>query len=195
MKNKKWNVVSSDNRPVWVILFISRNKDNKHLDHFHERRQAFISKEPFNSHIVHDLFKLFVENGQKGELCRMYHSVNARNEKNIRKKLLHFLIDNPDFNVCDIQSKMAKIAAAKENAITKQWLFDFDIDDSEKLNEFCDDILKIDSTVQIKTHKTPNAYAVVVSHGFDTRKLFEKWNKDVSLKRDALLCKTWQISK
>lgn len=74
-------------------------------------------------------------------------------------------------------------------------MFDFDIDDSEKLNEFCDDILKIDSTVQIKTHKTPNAYAVIVSHGFDTRKLFEKWNKDVSLKRDALLCKTWQTSK
>ena len=49
MKNKKWNIVNSDNRPVWIILFVSRNKDNKHLDHFHERRQAFISKEPFNS--------------------------------------------------------------------------------------------------------------------------------------------------
>ena len=43
----------------------------------------------------------------------------------------------------------------------------------------------------IETHKTPHGYAVIVKHGFDTRKLLEKWGKDVELKRDDMLLVCW----
>ena len=37
-------------------------------------------------------------------------------------------------------------------------------------------------------YKTPNGYAVVVNHGFDTRDLLKKWKDyDITLKRDELL--------
>lgn len=40
----------------------------------------------------------------------------------------------------------------------------------------------------IEKHKTPNGYAIVVEHGFDTRELMEKWKGyDITLKKDELL--------
>ena len=39
-------------------------------------------------------------------------------------------------------------------------------------------------------YKTPNGYAVILEHGFDTRELLSKW-KDVELKRDDMLCIAW----
>lgn len=57
------------------------------------------------------------------------------------------------------------------------------------MNNFINDIitesgLKLD---KIETTKTPNGYAVVIKHGFDTRKLMDKWGSDVELKRDDML--------
>ena len=78
----------------------------------------------------------------------------------------------------------------KENRDENKWLFDFDIDDEEKVEDFIDDIyfyseLNIDSH---ELHKTPHGYAIVVPHGFDTRDLFEKWEAyDITLKKDDLL--------
>ena len=37
-------------------------------------------------------------------------------------------------------------------------------------------------------YKTPNGYAIVCQHGFDTRELMEKWKDyDITLKKDELL--------
>lgn len=85
----------------------------------------------------------------------------------------------------------ASICAKKENAAEKRWLFDFDIDNEGKLEEFVSDIKKICPGMVIETHKTPHGYAVIVEHGFDTRKLFEKWTEDVTLKRDDMLLIYW----
>ena len=49
------------------------------------------------------------------------------------------------------------------------------------------DIKEIDDTVEVTFHHTYNNYAVVVDHGFDTRKLMEKWGNIVGLKKDDLL--------
>lgn len=41
---------------------------------------------------------------------------------------------------------------------------------------------------EIEAHKTPHGYAIVVPHGFDTRKLMETWKDyDITLKKDELL--------
>ena len=192
--NKSWGIDTQDNRPIRVCLFVSRNKDNKDVEDFVERRKAFITtktKEELSSE-----FSAFVGDGKDGEICRMYLSVNARDGEKIYKELLHFLIDNPTFNLAHIQSKLASISAKKECALEKKWMFDFDCVIRNKLDEFIKDIVNMSKPLQreITTYRTPNGYAVVVGGGFDTRELFEKWNdRDiVTLKRDDLLCVSWR---
>lgn len=193
MKNFKWGTESFDESPVYVVLFVSRNKDNVGVENFEQRRMSFIThKEIDDSRLIRD-FENFVSNGVSGETCRMYYSINARDTKKIYKDLVHFLIDEPDFNLCDIAPKIAGIAASKGNALTKHWMFDFDINDLNKANEFCDDIKAIDSEIETTIHKTPNAYAIITNRGFDTRKLYEKWDSKLTeLKRDDLVCVRWK---
>ena len=193
MKNFKWGTESFNESPVYVVLFVSRNKDNVGVENFEQRRISFIThKEIDDSRLIRD-FENFVSNGVPGETCRMYYSINARDTKKIYKDLVHFLIDEPDFNLCDIAPKLAGIAASKGNALTKHWMFDFDINDLNKANEFCDDIKAIDPEIEIIIHKTPNAYAIITNHGFDTRKLYEKWDSKLTeLKRDDLVCVRWK---
>lgn len=192
MKNNKWSVRSEDDRDMNVVLFISRNKDNKDIKDFKERRKSFTTKEPVDSEKLKALFNDFVNRGETGEVCRMYFSVNSRDEDKIYKDLLHFLIDTPDFNLCSIDSKIAGIAAVNSNAKTKRWMFDFDIDDKDEVNKFVDDIKNIDSEVETTVHKTPHGYAVITNRGFDTRELMKIWSdKDITLKRDDLLCVYW----
>ena len=193
MKNFKWGTKSFDDSPINVVLFVSRNKDNTDVADFTERRTSFITHDSADSDKLNKQFEDFVKAGVPGELSRMYYSVNERDADKIYKTLLHFLIDTPDFNLCAMAPKLAGIAATKECAKTKRWMFDFDIDDSGYVEEFCTDISNIDSEVEIDVHKTPHGYAVITSRGFDTRELLKKWeSKDVTLKRDDLLCVAWK---
>ena len=64
-------------------------------------------------------------------------------------------------------------------------MFDYD-DDKSKIGDFIADVTELYLDVPEK-FETPNGYAVVVNHGFDTRELLKKWGK-VELKRDAMLC-------
>lgn len=192
MKNFKWSIVSFDSSPVYVVLFVSRKKDNKDLEGFVERREAFITHHTQHSDFLTTRFKEFVERGQKGELSRMYISINQRKTEAIRRELLHFLIDNPDFNLCSIPAKLAGIAAKKECAETKKWMFDFDSEDVAELSRFLADLQTMIGKDEIETHKTPHGYAIIVDHGFDTRKLNKEW-PDVGLKKDDLLCCKWEI--
>ena len=190
MKNFKWGTESFNDKPIYVVLFVSRNKDNAEIEGFVERRISFIThKAP---HELETEFTNFVNNGLIGEFSRMYYSVNPRDPEKIYKQLLHFLIDEPDFNLCCINSKLAGIAATKECNAGKRWMFDFDICDNDKVWEFAADIKAIDPEVEVDIHPTPHGYAVITNRGFDTRKLFEKWTKDVTLKRDDLLCIDWR---
>lgn len=193
MKNNLWGTESFSEKPVHVVLFCSRNKDNQSIEGFKERRESFITNKEIDSEYLQTRFKEFAGRGLPLEQSRMYYSVNARDPQKIWTGLMHFMFDNPDFNLCSIQPKIAGIAAQKECALEKKWMFDFDINDKEKVNEFVKDIINLSNPIQerIITHKTPHGYAVIVDHGFDCRELLEKWGEDVTLKRDDLLCVKW----
>lgn len=194
MKNHKWGTQSFTDNPINIVLFVSRNKDNKDLEGFKERRYSFITPDAIDSEKLKTKFAEFVYSGIKGELCRCYYSANERDPEQIHKQLLHFLIDNPNFNICDINPKLAGIANTKECAKTKRWMFDFDIDDEAKVHEFMEDIKSIDDTVELTCYKTPHGYGVLASHGFDTRKLYGKWDRsETACKKDDLICVDWAI--
>ena len=189
VKNFKWGTESFNDYPVYVFLFVSRNKDNKDIKNFKERRKSFIAPSNRLEHIKQE-FKDFVNQGVDGEFCRMYQSINNRDTNKVYKQLLHFLIDNPGFNLCDIQPKLAGIAAQKECALSKHWMFDFDINDEDKVKEFIKDIYEIDNNNVAFYQNTPHGYAVITERGFDIRELVKKW-PDVGLKRDDLVCVMW----
>ena len=79
-----------------VVLFVSRNKDNKHLENFSERRNAFTTTRDFEK--VKHQFQAFVNAGQVGEFSRMYVSVNPRSNSKTFKALQHKMLDN-EFNL------------------------------------------------------------------------------------------------
>lgn len=201
-KRHKWDNTTHDN-DIHVVLFTSRNKDNKHVKNFKERRISFISSKSPKE--LMSEFDIFVNNGVVGEMSRFYISVNPRDNEKVQKALIHYLIDN-EIKVTKISSLLASIAAKVENKHKtngKNWLFDFDQIENEnieeKLLDFIDDIIEEFHNTKTKkerpepiiiSHKTPNGYAVVVNNGFDTRKLLQKWT-NVTLKKDDLLCFAW----
>ncbi len=78
-----------------------------------------------------------------------------------------------------------------QNAAEHKWLFDYD--SSKDLDRFVEDLtLEGFKENEIEVHKTVHNYAVIVSHGFDSRKILAKY-KDCELKRDAMLCVEWGI--
>lgn len=195
-KNFKWGAEVFNGAPIHVVLFVSRNKDNKDVEGFTERRYSFITQSASDSEELARQFEAFVNSGVNGEMSRMYYSVNARNAKKVYKELMIFLINNPEFNLCSIQPKLAGIAAKKGCADEKHWFFDFDINSEEKVEEFKQDILALADTtkksISVTVRRTPNGYAVITDKGFDTRPLYEKWEREVvNLKRDDLLCCRW----
>ncbi len=192
----KWGTQTRDDRSMHIVLFKSRNKDNKDLAGYHERQVSFLTKEPACSEILRRQFQDFVANGISGEMCRMYYSVNERDEEKVRKALAHLLIDNPGINLCSLPSKLASIAAAKECAKTQQWLFDFDLNDNEAAKQFAGDISWVtEGAVTVSIHKTPHGYAIITSRGFDTRELMGKWGHCVTLMKDDMLCTAWGVNR
>lgn len=180
---KKWNTIKeSTENNLYVVLFISRNKDNKDIKNFKERRKAFVSSKSIEE--LKQEFLIFRNKGFDSEKCRFYISTNARNRIKINKALTHFLIDNPEIPSEDIPAIIVRIAAKKENALEKKWLFDFDDNNEDNCNIFCKMINDIDPDVSITKYKTPNGFHIISDRGFDTRKLFEKFPK-VTLKKDA----------
>lgn len=191
--NKSWGVEPTTKDDLcYVVLYVSRTKDNKTVGGFKERRKSFICTKEKLEYYYDKQFDLFVDEGVYWEMSRMYVSVNPRSMDKIRKQLIHFMIDNPDFNLCSIQSKIAGIAATKECAADKQWLVDFDSSDFNLVEEFCKDIRIIDPTVEKTIQETPNGYGIILSHGFDSRKLMEHWSYVATIKKDDLKCVTWK---
>ena len=187
--SKSWGFDPTNPKDPYVCLFVSRNKDNADVPDFKERRRSFLTTKSKDDPMLVSAFDHFVSDGVDGEMSRMYYSVNVRDSAAIYKQLVHFLIDNPDFNLCAMEGKIAGIAAKKECAKTKHWMFDFDINDESKLQEFISDLQEY--TEDITYVKTPNGYAVITEHGFDSRELLQKWSNDVTLKRDDLICVRW----
>lgn len=195
MKDWKDTILKGEMR---IVLFVSRNKDNKEtIPNFKERTVRFLTTLPIEE--IEKQFDFFVNCGLPNEFSRCYISLNERANKTTKKALLHKLIDE-EVNLASLQSIAVSIAAKKENSAGKQWLFDFDSQDKTLLAEFVSDVERESSQyqnsepVQISTQKTVNGYAVIVNHGFDTRNLLKKWS-DVELKRDDYICCFWKHNK
>lgn len=179
--------------PITAIEFVSRNKDNKQLPGFKPRVEGYLISHEIDEKIIQKFYD-FVDYGVTGELCRFYVSVNERNPIEINKSLAIYLINNPDYDSARIPKKLQSIAMFPKNALTKKWLFDFDSDDSEALKAFTDDIKTHGlSDEEITIRKSISGYHVIVDHGFDTRKLLEKY-PDVDLKRDDAYIYSYAIT-
>ena len=207
----KWNRGEADTNPstpVYVVLFVSRNKDNKQLENFKERRNAFVTTQTVEQ--LQSKFQAFVQEGQTGEMSRMYMSVNPHDNAKVQKALVHQLVDE-QYNMATLPQRVAGLAARKENAYgeNQKWLFDFDPvegeDTEQLLKEFLNDVQyehehtqtkhgKTRPQMTVEVHKTVNGYAVLVNQRFDTRALLEKWT-NVELKRDDQLCVAWDTKK
>lgn len=195
-----------------VVLFNSRNKDNKHLNNYKQRTESFLTNK--NPESLVDKFNEFVGKGVPGEMSRFYISVNNRDNTKLKKSLLHYLIENDDYDMSKVQNKTVSLASKSENRSESKWLFDFDKIDkypeddyswankkgsSDKLmdkmiSKFLEELEEHINKNKIKKHKTPNGYAIIVSHGFDTREILSRWS-NVTLKRDDLLCYKWKTNK
>lgn len=201
-------------KPVWGVMFVSRNKDNKNIEGFKERRLPFLSTKVHDKEYMTRKFESFVNDGIDGEMSRMYVSVNSRNVQASKKALLHYLIENMEtYNLAALDGIAMKVAMKREMAAEKKRLFDFDINDESKVNEFVNDLYERGATDETVTvHKTPNGYAVVIERGIDLRGLVDtmpdaklkdkkdkgpwKWSKDeVGYKLDDLLLMDWATKK
>lgn len=197
-----------------VVVFMSRNKDNKEIPDFKERKKAFtVSEKSLNTKdgriAVNRLFYNFVKDGKSGELSRLYISVNKRSNEKTFIALQHEML-NKKFNLATMPQKIASIAARKENAHDPKnlfWLFDFDrieglTDDEfdDKIQEFVEDVkltcflnTGINSDDLVLMRKTVTGAAVIVGNHFDTRELLKRW-PNATLKRDDLLCVMWKTN-
>ena len=195
-----------------VIVFMSRNKDNKEIPDFKERRKAFtVSEKSLSTKdgriAVNRLFYNFVKDGKSGELSRLYISINKRSNEKTFIALQHEML-NKKFNLATMPQKIASIAARKENAHDPKnlfWLFDFDridgLSDNEfddKIQEFVEDIkltcflnTGINSDDLVLMRKTVTGAAVIINNHFDTRELLKRW-PNVTLKRDDLMLVMWK---
>ena len=175
--------MAKENKPLKSILFVSRNKDNKHIPNFKERRYVRLTTKTAEE--LKKDFENWSALGREGEFCRFYMKINARDREMAKKKLIQELIFNDNFDLVSAEAKIAGIANKKECAAERKWLFDFD-DTEDKLEEFINDIKDCDKAsvpLEIEVHKTPNGHAVIVSRGFDTRELMKKWSSTVELKK------------
>lgn len=174
-----------DIKNLKVCLFVSRNKDNRNIEDFKERKKSFVTTKSIDD--LKSEFNSFVSAGQFGETSRFYISVNNRDNNKIQKSLQHYLIDNV-LDMSKIDSKIASIAAKPENALEHKWLFDCDFDNVHDMNAFERDVREIFSHAgdEVFRCETMNGYALVVPQGFDTRSLLSCW-PTVELKRDGML--------
>ena len=170
-----------------VVLFVSRNKDNKHLYNYTQRKKSFLSNKTVEE--LEETFIDFVNKGLDGKMSRMYLSVNSRDEKSVKRELMHELFDD-NVELTKLDSKLASLAAKSKCAAEKKWMFDFDSKNESLLNEFVKELEVLSEELKPVVYKTPNGYAVVVERGFDSRELLGKY-PFVELKRDDMLCVKW----
>lgn len=166
---------------LYVYLIRSRNKDNKDIPNFKERIETILEYKENENEVI-EAFRDFAAKGLPGEHTRLYRSVNSRDGEKIREELIiRLLRDKP--SVTQLNRTLASVAQQAQNRDESKWLFDFDVDDEGLCDEFI-----VDIPVDTISYKTPNGYAIVAEHGFDTRLLMEKWKDyDITLKKDGLL--------
>lgn len=171
-----------------IVLFVARNKDNKHIEGFKGSNNQFLVTDVSS---VSEKFEEFVSKQLDGVLCRCYISVNKRNGSLVQKQLISYLALN-DVDLSKIVRKTTSIAMLPQCAVTKKWLLDFDYESEEQVLEFIQDIKDIDNTLEVEYKKTVHGYAVVTNHSFDTRELLKKW-VECENKKDGMLLLDWKV--
>lgn len=171
-----------------IVLFVARNKDNKHIKDFKVSRNQFLVTDVSN---VSEKFEEFISKQLDGVLCRCYISVNKRNGTLVQKQLISYLALN-DADLSKIACKTTSIAMLSQCAVTKKWLFDFDYESEEQVLEFVQDIKDINSTLEVEYKKTVHGYAVITNRSFDTRELLKKW-VECKNKKDGMLLLDWKV--
>ena len=112
---------------------------------------------------------------------------NSRNEEKIREEFIIRLLRDK-LSVTRLNRALTSVALKAQNRDESKWLFDFDVNDKDKVEDFIDDVYFYSELDSHELHKTPHGYAIVVPRGFDTRELMKKWEDyDVTLKKDDLL--------
>lgn len=107
--------MAKENKPLKSILFVSRNKDNKHLPDFKERRYVRLTTKTAEE--LKKDFDNWSKQGREGEFCRFYMKINARDREMAKKKLIQELIFNDNFDLVSAEAKIAGIANKKECGI------------------------------------------------------------------------------
>ena len=172
---------------LYIYIMRSRNKDNTGVLLFKERCKTMVKYEDEEEFILKE-FKNFAKDGVKGERSRLYKSVNARDEDKVRKGfIIKMFKDEP--SITKTNRILSSVAQCTENRAESKWLFDFDNKDCSLLNSFLADVCCIsnDDDIIDVCKDTPNGFAVVVKHGFDTRELMNKYKQYVTLKKDEML--------
>lgn len=163
-----------------VAFFVSRNKDNKNIVGFKERKLPFLTAKTEEELMTK--FRVFVQEGVSGELSRFYISVNDRSHEKTYKALLHYLIDNPNIKLESIAGKVASIASKEENRNSKLFLLDCDVERDEfgSIQKYLNENPNVNT---FRSYETPNGFGII-TNSFDTRELLKK-HPNVELKRDG----------
>ena len=127
----------TESRKLRVVLFKSRNKDNRQLSGFKERVVNFVSTRS-NGELVGE-FEHFAQQGLPGELSRMYVSANARSNDKVQKSLVSHLVEHDDVNMATLPQLVASKASLSKNRAESKWLFDYD-DSFDNLFDFLEDV-------------------------------------------------------
>lgn len=199
----KWSTDPNEEQwPLYGVLFIARNKDNKGIQDFKERRKAFLIHAPEFGELPKSLFERFdrwKKEGVPDEFDRLYISINSRNAGKIKMRLMHKLIDETypetEIRLTHMNTILTAIAMNKDCANEKKWLIDFDLPDVKAAESFAA-WLSQEEKMEVDLYKTPNAFALIAEHGFDVRKLtsapdHEICKDKIDIKKDAMLCIAW----
>ena len=183
---------------AYVVLFVSRNKDNTDVKGFKPRKRSFLTHDP---ETCYDSFRKFADEGVKGETSRFYVSVSERDMDKTRKALACHLVMHDDVDLTKMEALVASFAMRPEHEMTKKWLFDFDCMGYDLKERFVDELEQL-TECPVYDYYTPHGFAVVAMHGFNSRDFLPLWNKtlkeknpnwSVELKRNAMLLKDWAI--
>lgn len=174
----------------YVIMFKSRNKDNKDVANFKQRSKCFFARPSKNAAEIYSAFEKFVAEGVPGEVSRYYMSINARNMEKTQNMLIAKLALE-DCDLTKIEPITIGLAMQPGCAAEKHWLFDIDTKNIEEVACITADFNSVIGSIDeenrpeiLSFEPTPNGYHLITSHGFDCRAILEKWGNIISLHRD-----------
>lgn len=175
-----------------VVLFCSRNKDNKDVPNFKQRAKHFVAK---GSDYIGQAFDDFLVEGVPGEVSRFYMSVNRRDSKRIRDNLMMRMLNQHDnFDPTKMNAMLVSVAASADCALDHNWLFDLDYYEADLPEPTDEEVRQMFSKYvnpeSIKILPTVHGLSVISSTHFDTRELLKTYPW-ITLKKDDMMLVAW----